>query len=261
MHHAAVVVSRNFPTSRRFPSLKSFYRSHAHPRASTNAPPALPSWITLHSGTWTPPNPAYKERIIKGMDKGFGANLGVNLVGCGPGWLELGFLSTERTSQPSGYVHGGAISALHDIANGKATYTLAPSSKVVLTVELKLNILRPTPCAGPRTLTLCRSQLVKPGRNIVVSRADCVYFKIRPREGTAASDGRREKEEEAMMREWDWDLFSDLVARTNTNSEEATVAVKELEEKYGVHMSGGILASTSLSTCMLVDGRETWANE
>ncbi|KAJ3343907.1 hypothetical protein HDU93_005190 [Gonapodya sp. JEL0774] len=198
------------------------------------------------------------------MDKGFGSTLGVHLVRAGPGWLELGFLAKNATSQPSGYVHGGAISALHDIANGKAAYTLAPSTHVVLTVELKTNILRPTP--GSHTLTLCRAHVVKGGRNIVVGRADCIYWTLQGRDG--AGEG------EEWIQNWDWQGFSELIERADTYITPtpatsipascpslSTSASDDLLRLFGVRLDKGKLASTSLQTCMLVEGRETWANE
>src|SRR3546814_6907780 len=74
-------------------------------------------------------------------------------------------LFAAALTQQNGFLHGGVIATVADVAGGYASYSLFDDARDVLTVEFKLNLL--APALGPfvtavgevlrsgRTLTVC----------------------------------------------------------------------------------------------------------
>ena len=60
------------------------------------------------------------------------------------GLVEISAMNRPDLEQQDGYVHAGALVALADSAGGYATLSLLPSGSRVLSVEVKLNFLRPS---------------------------------------------------------------------------------------------------------------------
>jgi len=71
-------------------------------------------------------------------------------------------------TQHDGYLHAGIVTAVVDNACGYAAYTLMPEASSVLTVEYKVNFLRPA--KGDRFVGIGR--VVKPGRTFTVCNGE-----------------------------------------------------------------------------------------
>ncbi|MBK7580227.1 MAG: PaaI family thioesterase [Myxococcales bacterium] len=97
----------------------------------------------------------------------FVRELGIQLVDLGPGWVETELVIEERHMQQDGVVHAGVQATLADHSAGAAAGTLAPPGHATLSVELKLQLLRPA--RGQRLR--CRAEVLKPGRVIVATEA------------------------------------------------------------------------------------------
>lgn len=67
----------------------------------------------------------------------------------GPGIVSIRFPFQSRFTQQNGYIHAGIVATILDSACGYAAFTLMPQGADVLTVEFKVNLLRP---AGGITL-------------------------------------------------------------------------------------------------------------
>lgn len=96
--------------------------------------------------------------------------------------LEAGHCSIEipfspAVSQQHGFFHGGAIGALADTAGGYAAMTQAPEGRDVLTLEYKINFIRP----GSGQLLVAEGEVLRAGRNITVTQISV----------HAVSDGRK----------------------------------------------------------------------
>jgi hypothetical protein len=65
---------------------------------------------------------------------------------------------TELTQQ-NGYLHAGVVTTIADSACGYAAYSLMPAGSEVLSVEFKVNLLRPA--KGDRFLA--HAEVIKPG--------------------------------------------------------------------------------------------------
>lgn len=110
-----------------------------------------------------PLNPNY-QAVIREIfsEAGFISELGIQLRNLGPGWCETEMLVTPRHLQQNGFIHAGVQATMADHTAGAAAATLMAAGQVVLTVEFKINLLRPA--IGERLR--CRAEVVKPGKRI-----------------------------------------------------------------------------------------------
>ena len=90
----------------------------------------------------TPESEALRRRVQASLDRqGMMQQLGVRLIGVGPGTVTLALPYSDRVTQQQGGFHGGAMGALADIAGGYAALTVTPEGMEVTTVEYKINFL------------------------------------------------------------------------------------------------------------------------
>lgn len=98
------------------------------------------------------------------------ATLGARLVVVNAGEVQIALLPRPELSQQHGYIHAGALTSVLDSACGYAALTVAPAGLDVLTVEFKINFVRPALAdrflaigkvtkAG-KTLTVCQGEVV-----------------------------------------------------------------------------------------------------
>lgn len=119
--------------------------------------------------TRTPPTQPDVAELRRKMEQGFLRaafvnDLGIALMDCGPGWCEAGLALTPRHLQHTQVAHAGVITTLADHCAGAAAQSLAAPGEYVLTVEFKLNLLRPAPFTGQGERLACRASVLKPGR-------------------------------------------------------------------------------------------------
>jgi uncharacterized protein (TIGR00369 family) len=69
--------------------------------------------------------------------------LGAELVSVAPGEVVIALPFRAELTQQHGFLHAGAIASVADSACGYAALTLAPAGATVLSVEFKVNLLRP----------------------------------------------------------------------------------------------------------------------
>ena len=85
-----------------------------------------------------------------------------------PGRVEVSFPFKPELTQQDGFVHAGIIATAADSACGYAALSSMPAGSEVLSVEFKLNLLRPA--AGERFVA--RAQVLKRGKILTAVRAD-----------------------------------------------------------------------------------------
>ena len=110
-----------------------------------------------------PQNPDY-QTVIRGIfaQAGFISELGIELMDVGPGWCETRLVAAPRHWQQNGFIHAGVQAAMADHTGGAAAATLMAANQAVLTVEFKINLLRPAVGEELR----CRGEVVKAGQRI-----------------------------------------------------------------------------------------------
>lgn len=102
--------------------------------------------------------------------QGLMATLGAQLVLVAPGEVQIALRPRPELSQQHGYTHAGALTSVLDSACGYAALSVAPLGLDVLTVEFKINFVRPAVAdrfvaigrvakAG-KTLTVCQGEVI-----------------------------------------------------------------------------------------------------
>lgn len=100
--------------------------------------------------------------------QGFLRNFGARLAALEPGRCVIELPFGDVVSQQQGLFHGGAIGAVADSAGGYAAMTRLPEAGDVVTLEYKINFLRPA--AGE--LIIATGTVLRAGRSVVVTRVD-----------------------------------------------------------------------------------------
>ena len=95
-------------------------------------------------------------------------DLGIRLKDLGGGWCESVLDVTPKHTQQDGYVHAGVQATIADHTAGGAAGTLAAEGELVLTVEFKINFLRPA--LGERLR--CRAAVLRQGRTLNVAESE-----------------------------------------------------------------------------------------
>lgn len=116
-----------------------------------------------------PLDPDFEARVRRSFARqAFMRTLGVELVHLAPGEVDLAMPHRPQLTQQHGYFHAGATATIADSAAGYAALSLYPRGTGVLTVEFKINLLRPA--EGERLIA--RGRVVKPGRTLTICRAE-----------------------------------------------------------------------------------------
>lgn len=119
--------------------------------------------------TYNPQNPHF----AKSIEHNFAQQPVMNLIGARlalvePGVVEIELPFRADLTQQDGYLHAGVITTVADSAAGYAAYTLMPAGSRVLSIEFKVNLLRP----ARGELFVARAEVIKAGRTLTVVRAD-----------------------------------------------------------------------------------------
>jgi uncharacterized protein (TIGR00369 family) len=109
--------------------------------------------------------------------------MGATMIDLRSGYCRLAMPFSDGVSQQLGFFHGGAIGALADTAGGCAGLTRLPMGAEIVTLEYKINFLRPA--VGERLIA--DGILLRVGRVALVARVDVFVEKAGRRLLCAAS--------------------------------------------------------------------------
>src|SRR6187431_1662129 len=114
-------------------------------------------------------NPSFADEIKQSFAKQTIMGLiGAELTRVESGIIEITLPYRADLAQQHGYVHAGIVTTIADSACGYAAYSLMPPNSEVLSVEFKVNLLRP---AKGETFKAV-AEVVKAGKTLTVVRAD-----------------------------------------------------------------------------------------
>lgn len=114
-------------------------------------------------------DPQYRARIRDSFERQGAMTLfGATLARVDPGSVEIHLPFRGDLTQQHGYLHAGIVTTIADSACGYAALSLAAAGFEVLSVEFKINLLRPA--IGERFVA--RGEVLRVGRTITVARAD-----------------------------------------------------------------------------------------
>jgi uncharacterized protein (TIGR00369 family) len=123
----------------------------------------------MNAAVFKPANPDFAARVRDSFGRQpFMDLIGARITGLEPGFCEITVEHRRALTQQHGFVHGGVLASIADSAAGYAAFSLMPAEASVLTVEYKLNILRP----GQGEAMIARGRVIKPGRTLTVVQAD-----------------------------------------------------------------------------------------
>jgi uncharacterized protein (TIGR00369 family) len=129
---------------------------------------------------FAPANPDFAARVHDSFGRQpFMEHIGARITALTPGFCEITADYRRELTQQHGFVHGGVLASIADSAAGYAAFSLMPAGASILTVEYKLNLLRP----GQGEAMIARGRVLKPGRTLTVVQSEVF----------ARRDGREEQ--------------------------------------------------------------------
>jgi uncharacterized protein (TIGR00369 family) len=116
-----------------------------------------------------PLNSSYAEEVQRSFKRQPIMNLiGATLSLVEAGVVEISLPYRADLAQQDGYIHAGIVTTIADSACGYAAYSLMPAGSQVLSVEFKVNLLRP----AQGVTFVARAEVIKAGKTLTVARAD-----------------------------------------------------------------------------------------
>ena len=109
------------------------------------------------------------EKIKESFDKqGLMQTLNARLIEVEKGQVKITCDFSEALTQQDGFFHAGVLTSLADSACGYAALTLMPPDKAVLTVEFKVNFLKP----ANTSKIIATGTVLQSGKNLTVCEGD-----------------------------------------------------------------------------------------
>jgi len=106
--------------------------------------------------------------LAKDFKRGFIAYCGFRAKKIQPGYFESEVQLEEHHHQQDGFVHAGVLATMADHTAGYAAYTTVNEAVRILSVEFKINMLKP---AYGRVLR-CRGRVLRGGKQIIVVESE-----------------------------------------------------------------------------------------
>jgi len=74
----------------------------------------------------------------------------------------------DQHRQQDGFIHAGVMATMADHTAGYAAFTTVPDDYQILTIEFKINFLRP----AHGDALVCRSRVIREGNKIIISESE-----------------------------------------------------------------------------------------
>lgn len=126
--------------------------------------------MALTGDTRLVPADADYERVVRDSfsRQGFMLTLGARLAVVEPGSVTIAVPFAPSVAQQKGFFHGAVLGGIADSAGGYAALTLMPGGSEVVSVEYKINFLRP----AVGEVLRARGQVVRAGRSVTVCQVE-----------------------------------------------------------------------------------------
>lgn len=79
----------------------------------------------------------------------------------------------EDHRQQDGFIHAGVMATMADHTAGYSAFTIVPEEYQILTIEFKINFLRPA-CGSKLE---CHSKIIRHGRQIIIAESEVIDFR------------------------------------------------------------------------------------
>ena len=112
-----------------------------------------------------------QTRVEESFEKQhFLKHLSAKLESVEEGKVSISIERDKRLTQQTGVLHAGVTTTIADSAAGYAALTMMPEGAEVLSVEFKVNLMRPA--AGNKFMA--NASVVKPGRQLSIVEAEVI---------------------------------------------------------------------------------------
>jgi len=129
------------------------------------------------------------QRVTESFDRqGFMKSIGAVLETVQAGVVTISCRAGQHLTQQHGLIHGGVIASLADVACGYAALSAMPEGKEVLTVEFKVNFLKPANTErvlavakviqSGRTLTVCEATVFDATQTVAIARMTATMMAV-----------------------------------------------------------------------------------
>jgi uncharacterized protein (TIGR00369 family) len=110
----------------------------------------------------------YYSRInVSFQNQNFLTLIGAELEQVEYGKVVISCKQKDSLTQQQGLIHGGVVTTLADVSCGYAALTTMPHDAEVLTVELKINLIRP----ASSNKIIATGEVIKSGKTLVITEA------------------------------------------------------------------------------------------
>lgn len=110
-----------------------------------------------------------EERVRNSFQRqNFLTLLGAELETVEPGRVVISCCRREDLTQQQGLLHGGVVTTIADVTCGYTALTMMPEDQEVLTVEFKINLLRPVFSQCVRAV----GTVARAGKRLVITEAE-----------------------------------------------------------------------------------------
>ena len=112
-----------------------------------------------------------QERIdflAKDFSRGFTKYCGLKALNVKKGFFESEVLIGENHKTQDNFIHAGLMATMADHTAGYSAFTTVPENFRMLTIEFKVNFLKPAYGNALR----CRSKVINRGKQIIVSESE-----------------------------------------------------------------------------------------
>lgn len=107
------------------------------------------------------------EFLEKDYRRGFIKFCGFQVAKIEKGNFESILTITENHKTQDNFIHAGLIATMSDHTAGYAAYTLVPADMRILTIEFKINFLKP----AYGNAIKCKSEIISQGKHIIVAQS------------------------------------------------------------------------------------------
>ncbi|PKF72373.1 PaaI family thioesterase [Chryseobacterium sp. PMSZPI] len=129
------------------------------------------------------------DRIKKSFDRqGLMKTLGAELLNVEKGQVKISCQFSEKLTQQHGFFHAGVATSIVDSACGYAALTLMPENAEVLSVEFKINFMKPAKTdkliaigkvlQSGKTLTVCEGYVYDSSEEKLLSKMTATMISI-----------------------------------------------------------------------------------
>jgi uncharacterized protein (TIGR00369 family) len=118
-------------------------------------------------------NPNFRRKVQEIFERAaFVEDVGIKLSALGVGWCETTLDILPRHLQQDDYIHAGVQATIADHTAGGAGGSIIKEDEIVLSVEFKINLLRP----AKGQVLRCKANILKAGRTLIVAESEVFSF-------------------------------------------------------------------------------------